>query len=150
MEKKYLFLLLSLTLSFFSVAQKKIILLKDVPIASVRQFNSKFPDAGLETWKKTNGSNYEASFIYKTFQTNALFDEFGNVLQIETIQSISSLAPDAGQYINVNYPGYHVENVVMTESGEEIFYFVNIQKEIRNSLRIVFDTNGNYLRTLYE
>ena len=150
MKKSFVFLFSLVILSGHLIAQKSETSMPFPPTAVSKQLRVEFPDITNEIWKKDQGNNYEASFTLNGLSVKALFDEFGNELQLETVLPISQLHLNASQYIAANYPGYSILQLAKNESGGEILYFVKVNKDKPNSLRIVFDINGNYVKTLFE
>lgn len=147
MKKSFFFLLSFILLTGYSFSQQKKDGALSVPVAVSKQLKILYATVSGEIWSKDQGNNFEAAFLLNKLHTKVLFDEFGNVLQVRTILTAGNLSKNTNQYIATNFPEYKIEQVFKNESGGEDFYFVNIRKTTADSLRIVFDMSGNYVKT---
>ena len=55
----------------------------DVPEAVMNAFNSKYPDASVEEWKKLDNGNYKAEFTFNGESWESIFTASGSLIKEE-------------------------------------------------------------------
>ena len=162
--KKYVYLLSALLLfagTGAALAQKKNqkdpsrgpVLTLDagtVPSAVSARFAALHPDAGKVSWIRDHRYNYEATFSSGGHDVLVMIDEFGNMLQTETVLSMTDLPKNISPQIATGYADYETGRIVRLESGAEVTYNVVVRNAAREARELVFDLNGNFVREMQE
>jgi hypothetical protein len=139
MKKLILILAIALTGSF-AYAQK--VSSSSVPTAVTSKFNSLYPNATIEHWKKEK-MNYEAKFTQNTTKMCVVIDPNGNVVKTATDISTSQLPDAATDYITKNYSNDKItEASKISEADGRVKYEAKVK-----DTHLCFDSNGNYLKS---
>jgi len=139
MRQSFLIVLLSMgMLTSYAQESKKVV----VPASVISTFAKAYPNVKDVEWE-AEGQNFEADFELSKKEWSVLYDAKGNLLQTEEEISAKQLPKAALEYISSNINKAKVEEAArITDANGVVTYEAEV-----NELDIIFDSNGQYLRT---
>lgn len=141
---RFYFLLLIFSANYEVLAK---IVTPEIPEVVESSFKEKFPEATSIAVTHTNANNYLFVFTFNNASWSFLSDEFGNELAREKTIALGELPQISLEYLKNNYPEKIISTLKEINRGGEVGFLVAIEN---SSVQILFDTNGNYTRTLFE
>lgn len=94
-------------------------------------------------WNK-EGTNYEATFKLKGKEISVLFDDAGNVVEMEKEIVRADLPPSVMEVLKNEYPSYEVEEFARIDTQGVITYEVEL-KQKKQSFDLIFDSDGKVI-----
>lgn len=139
MKKVLLSLLL---LSFFTAVQAQKMAADAVPKKVTVAFDKSHPTTTKEEWTKVD-NNYEVKFLLNKKEKHLMYDKTGVLVFNESKIALSTIPAAIKKYLDTNFPEQKVDGIVkMTAMNSSLSYAVEI-----NDSNLIFDAQGNYLRT---
>lgn len=122
----------------------------NIPEAAIKAFASKFSEAKKAKWSLEKSGEYEVEFILAGAECSAVYDGKGNLVESETELEEKDLPASIRDYIAKDYSGFMLGEISKTVNGKGVQTFeVEVSKN-KQSLELVFDANGKFLKKTEE
>ena len=114
-----------------------------VPSAVKTALSKKYPNASKVTWEKEK-TNYEANWGGKSGEDNSVqFTPTGEFIEIVNAINVNELPKSVTIYVKQHYKGAKISEAgKVTDATGKISYEVEVNRK-----DIIFDENGNFLKT---